>query len=118
MKNTDKYQKMKNTSDVLLIAGVLISLLGMNKSVANNKEKSIALSVLGGILSAASLFNNISLLGRYGETEEPDEGKMLVEHTKNMLVIPVIDVLNIGYSLMDREHKIAIANRIKRFLGN
>ena len=116
MNNSDKYQKMKDISNVLSIAGLSLSLLSMDRHVINSKEKSTAMAVVGGALSAASFFNNMLYLGRYGEIEEPDEGKILAEHTKNMLIIPLIDALNIGYSLMDREQKTRIINNIKRVL--
>lgn len=116
MNNSDKYQKMKDISNMLSIAGLSLSLLSMDRHVINNKEKSTAMAAVGGVLSAASFFNNMLYLGRYGEIEEPDEGKILAEHTKNMLIMPLIDALNIGYSLMDREQKTRIINNIKRVL--
>ena len=110
MKKDGKYERMKKRATRYGLIGVGCNVIGYIADKNDMVALSDVTTITGAAASAASIINFIRSLEYY---EMDDADRFYIDHLWNMIVMPVVGSLSLGYSLAPMEKKRQIINRLK-----
>ena len=110
MKKDGKYKSLKKRSTRYGLIGIGCNVIGYFADKNDMWVLSNVTTITGAAASAASIINFIRSLEYY---EMDDADRFYIDHLWNIIVMPVLGSLSLGYSLTSKDKKRHIINRLK-----
>ena len=115
MKKDGKYKRMKKRSVRYGLLGAFCNATGYVADKNDNVILSDISTIVGAAASTASIVNFIRSLEYY---EIDDVDRLFIDHFWNMGAMPVFSSLSLGYSLMSKEKKRQMIDRLKVMMNS